>query len=59
MRVAGFVCLLLALGLLAAAKARYTVQPVSERGPLSRTVGYVVCGVALALAAAVLLGLDG
>jgi hypothetical protein len=53
------VCLLLALGLLGAAKGRYTVQPVSERGPLSRTVAYAVCGIGFALAAALFLGLDG
>lgn len=57
MRVAGFVCLLLALGLLAAAKGRYTVQPVSERGPLSRTVAYVVCGIGFGLAAVLFLRL--
>jgi hypothetical protein len=51
MRVVGLACLVLALGFLAAAKGRYTVQPVDERGPLSRTVAYVALGLLFALAA--------
>lgn len=50
--------MLLALGLVAAAKGRYTVQPVAERGPLSRTVAYLLLGIGFALAAAVLLGAE-
>lgn len=57
-KAAGFLCLILALGLVGAAKGRYTVQPVGERGPLSRTGTYVVAGIAFAVAAAVLLGVD-
>lgn len=56
---AGFVCLLLALVLFGAAKGRYTVQPVSERGPLGRTVSYVVFGTIFGIAAALLFGSDG
>lgn len=55
MTAVGYVCLFLALVLLAAAKGRYTVQPAEERGPLSRTLIYAGLGVILALAALVLI----
>ena len=48
MRAVGFVSLLLALGFLAAAKGRYTVQPAAERGPFARTFVYGLLGAAFA-----------
>ncbi len=55
MRVVGLASLLLALGFLAAAKGRYTVQPVDERGPLSRTVAYAALGLLFGFAALALI----
>lgn len=51
MRLAGFVCLFLAIGFLAAATSRYTVQPANERGPFVRTLTYGLLGIGLAVAA--------
>lgn len=55
MKLLGLASLLLALGFLAGAKGRYTVQPEGERGPFGRTLFYGVVGVGFAVVALTLL----